>query len=239
MGEFVLFGTTHLLTLSIIFVASFGFAYFAKSNYSEQAYLPFEKFFGCLLIANELFKPLLLTTFGDYKWTNTVPLHMCHLSSYAAGLFLLTRDKRFFDFAYFWGLGGGTMALLTPDVRYTFPHLDFITLFFGHGILFFAVIYVVITLKQVITFSSLVNAMKYSFCMLPFIYLLNLGIDQIADPKYPPNLWYLMHLPKGASLIDSFPDFFRNPPWHIIPTIPLSFIIFLLLYSPFYLSERK
>ena len=62
MNEFVLFGTTHLLTLSIICLASFSFAYFAKSNYSEQSYLPFEKFFGCLLIANELFKPCLLYT---------------------------------------------------------------------------------------------------------------------------------------------------------------------------------
>ena len=100
-------------------------------------------FFGCLLIANELLKPLILTTFGDYKWTNTIPFHMCHISSYATGLFLLTRDKRFFDFAYFWGLGGGTMALLTPDIQLTFPDLDFITLFFGHGILFFGIIYIV------------------------------------------------------------------------------------------------
>ena len=72
---------------------------------------------------------MVLTTFGDYKWTNTIPFHMCHISSYATGLFLLTRDKRFFDFAYFWGLGGGTMALLTPDIQLTFPDLDFITLF--------------------------------------------------------------------------------------------------------------
>ena len=41
--------------------------------------------------------------------------------------------------------------------------------------------------------------MKYPLYMLPFIYLLNLGIDQIADPDYPPNLWYLMH-PPGALL---------------------------------------
>jgi len=239
MNEFILFGTTHLLTLIIIFVVSFGFAYFAKSNYSEQSYLSFENFFGCLLIANELFKPLVLTTFGDYRWTNTVPLHMCHISSYATGLFLLTREKRFFDFAYFWGLGGGTMALLTPDIQFTFPDLDFITLFFGHGILFFGIIYIAITLKQEITFSSLVNAMKYPLYMLPFIYLLNLGINQIADPNYPPNLWYLMHPPGGASLMDLFPPLFQNPPWHIIPTMPLAGIIFLLLYIPFYLSERK
>ena len=174
MNEFILFGTTHLLTLFIIFVASFGFAYFAKSNYNEQSYLSFEKFFGYLLIANELFKPLVLTTFGDYRWTNTVPLHMCHISSYATGLFLLTREKRFFDFAYFWGLGGGTMALLTPDIQFTFPDLDFITLFFGHGILFFAIIYITITLKQQITFSSLINAMKYPLYMLPFLSLIHI-----------------------------------------------------------------
>ena len=137
----------HLLTLFIIFVASFGFAYFAKSNYNEQSYLSFEKFFGYLLIANELFKPLVLTTFGDYD--GLILFHyMCCISSYATGLFLLTREKRFFDFAYFWGLGGGTMALLTPDIQFTFPDLDFITLFFGHGILFFAIIYITITLKQ-------------------------------------------------------------------------------------------
>ena len=80
MNEFVLFGTTHLLTLTLIFVASLGFAYFAKSNYSEQSYLPFEIFFGCLLIANELFKPLVLTTFGDYRWTNTVPRPLSSIS---------------------------------------------------------------------------------------------------------------------------------------------------------------
>ena len=108
-----------------------------RNKYSLDSLSQFEKILGFTLILNELMKPFYLIAFGDYKWTNTVPLHACHISSYATGLFLLTRHQRFFDFAYFWGLGGGTMALLTPDVEFTFPDLDFITLFSGHGLLFF------------------------------------------------------------------------------------------------------
>ena len=124
----------------------------------------FEKILAYLLIFNELLKPFYLNYFSpeDYNWTNTIPLHACHFSSYATGFFLLTRNQKFFDFAYFWGLGGGTMALFTPDIEFTFPDLDFITLFSGHGLLFFALVYIVFVLKQNITFDSYKNALKFS-----------------------------------------------------------------------------
>ena len=102
MNEFILFGTTHLLTLSIIFGISLGVPFFLRNKYSLDSLSQFEKVLGCTLILNELMKPFYLIAFGDYKWTNTVPLHACHISSYATGLFLLTRHQRFFDFAYFW-----------------------------------------------------------------------------------------------------------------------------------------
>ena len=53
------------------------------------------------------------------------------------------------------------MALLTPDIELTFPDLDFITLFLGHGLLFFALVYIVFVLKQSITFDSYKNALKF------------------------------------------------------------------------------
>lgn len=188
---------------------------------------------GYTLILNELLKPFYLVALGDYKWTNTVPLHACHMSSYATGLFLLTRQQRFFDFAYFWGIGGGTMALMTPDVVFTFPDLDFITLFFGHGLLFFGLIYIVIVIKQKVTFSSLLNALKYSLILLPIMYVLNVLIG--GEPGYEANLWYLMKAPEGDSLMTLFP----SPPWHVFPVFPLVAAIFYMLYLPFYISEKK
>ena len=238
-NEFILFGIIHLLTLGIIFVISFGFSFFIRDKYSLESFASFEKILGFALILNELLKPFYLIALGDYQWTNTVPLHACHISSYTAGLFLLTREQRFFDFAYFWGLGGGTMALLTPDVKFTFPDLDFIILFFGHGLLFFSLIYIVIVIKQKVTFGSLINALKYSLILLPIMFGLNKFINKVfvivPDSKYAANLWYLTNPPAGESLMSLFPA----PPWHVFPVFPLVAIIFYMLYLPFYFAEKK
>ena len=234
---FELFGDIHLITLGLIISVSLIFSFTAKKYYDENTFAGFEKILGYLLIITELIKPFFLVEFGDYQCTFCIPLHLCHITSYATGLFLLTRDKRFFDFAYFWGMGGGTMALLTPDVQFTFPHIDFVSLFSSHGLVFFTIIYILVVIKQYVTFSSLINAVKYGLMALPFAYILNLMIG--GEPGYEANLWYLMKSSDGASLINFFPVFFQQPPFHIIIVIPLSIVIFLFLYLPFYLFEKK
>ena len=187
---FELFGDIHLITLGIILSVSLIFSFTARKYYDKNTFAGFEKILGYLLIIIELIKPFFLVEFGDYHFTNTVPLHLCHITSYATGLFLLTRDTRFFDFAYFWGMGGGTMALLTPDVEFTFPHIDFISLFSSHGLVFFTIIYILVVIRQYVTFSSLINAVKYALMALPFVYVLNLIIG--GEEGYKANLWYLM-----------------------------------------------
>ena len=234
---FELFGDIHLITLGIILGVSLIFSFTARKYYDEHTFASFEKTLGYLLIITELIKPFFLVEFGDYHFTNTVPLHLCHITSYATGLFLLTRDTRFFDFAYFWGMGGGTMALLTPDVEFTFPHIDFISLFSSHGLVFFTIIYILVVIRQYVTFSSLINAVKYALMALPFVYVLNLIIG--GEEGYKANLWYLMERSEGASLMDFFPVFFQNPPFHMLIVIPLSIVIFLFLYLPFYLFAKK
>ena len=84
-NEFILFGSTHLLTLFLIFGASFAFSFYVKNDYNEIRYAMFEKILAYLLIFNELLKPFYLNYFApeDYNWTNTIPLHACHFSSYA------------------------------------------------------------------------------------------------------------------------------------------------------------
>ena len=234
---FELFGDIHLITLGIILSVSLIFSFTARQYYDKNTFAGFEKILGYLLIIIELIKPFFLVEFGDYHFTNTVHLHLCHITSYATGLFLLTRDTRFFDFAYFWGMGGGTMALLTPDVEFTFPHIDFISLFSSHGLVFFTIIYILVVIRQYVTFSSLINAVKYALMALPFVYVLNLIIG--GEEGYKANLWYLMERSEGASLMDFFPVFFQNPPFHMLIVIPLSIVIFLFLYLPFYLFEKK
>lgn len=233
-NEFILFGPTHIFTLLLIFTLSIGFSLYVRTSYDEIKFSLFEKTLAYLLILNELLKPFYLNYFSPdaYNWTNTIPLHACHISSYATGLFLLTRNQKFFDFAYFWGLGGGTMALLTPDVELTFPDIDFITLFSGHGILFFALIYIALAIKQKITFNSYKNAIKFSLYILPIVYVVNIMVG--GEPGFEANLWYLMKAPAGDSLMNFFP----NPPLHVIPLFPIVMFVFYLLYLPYKLKEK-
>jgi hypothetical integral membrane protein (TIGR02206 family) len=234
-NEFILFGSTHLLTLFLIFGASFAFSFYVKNDYDEIRYAMFEKILAYLLIFNELLKPFYLNYFSpeDYNWTNTIPLHACHFSSYATGLFLLTRNQKFFDFAYFWGLGGGTMALFTPDIEFTFPDLDFITLFSGHGLLFFALLYIAIGIKQNITFESYKNSIKFSLYILPVVYIINVLVG--GEPGFEANLWYLMKAPTGESLMSFFP----SPPLHVILLFPIVMFVFYLLYLPYKFKEKN
>jgi len=238
MTSFILFGPIHIKTLFIIVLISLLLPGLLNKSLNNNAINKFTIGLAALLISNELFKPFYLTVLGDFKWSNTIPLHLCHISSYATGLYLITKNKKFFDFAYFWGLGGGCMALLTPDIEFGFPHIDFISLFFGHGLLFFGIMYILKIYKPIITFHPLLNAWKYAFLMFPFIYISNLVVTIFADPNYQSNLWYLASPPGGASIMDFFPAIFQNPPMHIVPSIVIGFLVFLFLYLPMYFINR-
>ena len=52
------------------------------------------------------------------EWKLGLPLHLCDFSSFAVVIYLLTKNKDFFLFAFFFGITGGGMSILTP-VSYT------------------------------------------------------------------------------------------------------------------------
>ena len=48
---------------------------------------------------------------------------MCNFSAVLIGIFLLTKERNqmFFELPFYWGIGGATMALVTPDLDYAWP----------------------------------------------------------------------------------------------------------------------
>ena len=91
---FELFGDIHLITLGIILSVSFIFSFTARKYYDKNTFAGFEKILGYLLIITELIKPFFLVEFGDYHFTNTVPLHLCHITSYATCLLYTSPSPR-------------------------------------------------------------------------------------------------------------------------------------------------
>lgn len=224
---FNIFGTYHLVTLAVILCV----AIFFPRTYRDKPVSQKEntaKILGISIIALELVKPFIWHSM-DYPWIRLVPIHMCSLSGFFIGIFLLTKKRLFFEIAFFWGIGGGINALITPDVTLTFPDPKYVLFFLGHGLLIVNIGYACIALSNRPTFKSVKNGIFFSLAVLPVIYIINL----LLGP--PANYWYLGAKPtEGQSIMDFFPD----PPLHIPLLIIIGAFLFLLIYSPYWVYDK-
>ena len=220
---FVIFGNVHLITLFIIIAIAIVFPLIVKTRPVSQIIL-ITKIMGVSLISLEFIKPLIWHYSMDFPWIELVPIHMCNLSTLFIVIFLITKKRLFFEVAFFWGIGGGINALITPDIPNSFPDPQYILFFFGHGLLIIAIAYACISLANRPTLNSVKNGIYFSLITLPVIYFIN----KILGP--PANYWYLGSKPVGDSILNLFPA----PPLHIPVLIIIGVILFFLIYSPYW-----
>tara|TARA_Y100000748_G_scaffold288794_1_gene274051 strand:- start:376 stop:948 length:573 start_codon:yes stop_codon:yes gene_type:complete len=177
-----------------------------------------------LLIAHT-FEQVLNTFSFNLAWQEAFPLHLCDLSALSIAYYLISREKIYFNCAYFWGLGGATMALLTPDVEFAFPNPVFFPFFWAHTLILLGVFYAVIAFDERPFFKDVHKVIGISIILMVFIYFFNLIMGS--------NFWYLMNKPEADSLMNFFP----NPPFHMIIVIPIAIAVFYLLYIPFWIKD--
>ncbi|MDA9736188.1 TIGR02206 family membrane protein [Gammaproteobacteria bacterium] len=224
---FEILGPSHLLTLLIIVSIAFLFPKFINSK-TDSSKIILAKILGFSAITLELIKPFIWHYAMDFPWARLIPIHMCNLSTIFIGVFLLTDRRIFFEVSFFWGIGGGINALVTPDVPLTFPDPQYILFFVGHGLLIVCIAYACIVLKNRPTLDSVKNGIYFSLAILPIVYIVNLTIGP------PANYWYLATKPVGESLLNYFPD----PPLHIPLLIVLGTLVFYLIYSPYWIFDK-
>ena len=225
---FQLFGTVHLLTIFTVIVVSIFLPKFYKDKSENQKSL-MNKIIASIIAAHVIISPYkdlyLLAT--PYDWRETIPLHMCDLSEIFLIWFLLGGPRILYLCAFFWGLGGASMAILTPDISH--HDLDYIFFMIGHGMIIVGIMYATVSLgnrpyaKDILKVSAIT-----AFILLPIVYVINLILGD------PANFWYLMAKPDGASLMDVFPE----PPLHLLVITPLAIAVFYLIYLPYFIKDR-
>ena len=225
---FQLFGTVHLLTIFTVIVVSIFLPKLYKDKSENQKSL-MNKIIASIIAAHVIISPYkdlyLLAT--PYDWRETIPLHMCDLSEIFLIWFLLGGPRILYLCAFFWGLGGASMAILTPDISH--HDLDYIFFMIGHGMIIVGIMYATVSLgnrpyaKDIAT-VALITALV----LLPIVYVINLLLGE------PANFWYLMAKPDGASLMDMFPE----PPYHLLITTPIAIAVFYLIYLPYFVKDR-
>ena len=225
---FLLFGTSHILTLSIIFILSVFFPFYLKKK-SLKVKNNFGYILSAIMVIDQLLKPFYLHFYFDYPFIQVLPMHLCHLTTFSIAIFLIYRIRIFYDIAFFWAIAGGTMALITPDVKLTFPHPLFISFFWGHGAVIVAVGFASIALKNRPTLNSIKNCILVSLGLMTFMYLINKILGS------PANYWYLGARPDAVTIMDLLP----SPPMHIPFLIGIGLICFVIIYLPFWIYDKK
>lgn len=227
-NPFILFGTTHIVTIIAITLISIflPLIYKTKSEYQKSIMTKAIAFVIFCHVIISPYKDLYLLD-NPYNWREVLPFHMCDLSEIFLIFFLLGGPSILYKCAFFWGLAGATMAIITPDIE--FLDLDYAFFMVGHGMIIIGIMYATVALdnrpyaKDIVT-VSLITAL----ILLPITYLINYILGE------PANFWYLMQKPAGASLMDAFPE----PPYHLLVTTPLAILMFCLIYIPYFVKDR-
>ncbi len=159
---------------------------------------------------------------GAMSWEQMLPLQLCDWGMVVVIVAMWRKSERWFEVAYFWGIGGTLQAVLTPNLRFGFPDLRFIDFFISHGGIIVSVIFLMFIRRYRPYPMSIVRV--YLWSELYFV------ITIVADAYTGFNYGFLLHKPEAFSILNFLSD---SRPVYLLQMHGVALLFFLVLYAPF------
>ncbi len=211
------FSLQHIVTLAVMAILCLLLAWITR-----RLRIPVRKqvgrAIGCLLIGYTIVFYVQQYMAGYLSWEYSLPIELCNLVLLACILAMFRPGRLRNEITYFWGLGGTTQALITPDLAYGFPSWDFILFFWSHGALMLGIVFL-------ITGTDFQPNRRSIFRMMIALnaYAIVIGaVDWIMGWNYG----YLCRKPAVPSLL----DYLGSWPWYLASLEGVALLSFLLLY---------
>jgi len=161
-------------------------------------------------------------------WKLGLPLHLCDFSSASIILYLITKKRAFFLFAFFAGFSGAGMAILTPDSTYAFPDIHYVRHMIGHAMILLGVTYAMIVDGQRPFIKDVHRVLFVLSMFLVVIYIINYFLGP------PANYWYVAEKPPGLNVT----SLMRDEPYHMVDIYLLAVFVFYLIYLPYFIQDK-
>ena len=217
--DFVLFGRAHLLILAAIPVVAALLAWTAR--WSAAAARRIRLGMGWFLLVNELVWYGYRLSKEGVRFPEGLPLQLCDLTLWLAVLSLLTLNRWICESAFFLGIAGASMAVLTPELWR--PMLSYPTIYFflAHGGVIGAALFLVWS-KQ---------ARPAPGAAWRALLVVNLWAALVGtfNTRFGTNYMFLCHKPGAASALDVMGPW----PWYLVAGEAAALAIFMLLSLPF------
>ena len=164
---------------------------------------------------------------GFWEIRYDLPMEFCNWSMFFTTVALINHNKIMAELSYYWVMAGSVHAIFTPDLQVTFPHIYFFLFFVAHSGLVISSLYVVFGLRLYPGKRSVSRA----FIILQFYFISAFMADKILVSNYG----YMMAKPTSRSVL----NFLWEWPYYLIQMQIIFIALFIILYLPFYLSDRK
>lgn len=156
-----------------------------------------------------------------------LPFHICYFLNLLLPFMLWHRSFFLFEVSYYMVMGGCIQALITPDLKYSFPHYINFRYFVVHMGLVQSILYALFVFRFRPTWRSFGRAFLWANIYFVFI----LGVNHLLGT----NFMYLNRKPSSATLLDLFGDW----PWYIVGGEFLCLVMFTLVMLPFAFDKKS
>ncbi len=215
--QVTLFGTLHCSILVAIALAAALFTWLARRRIFPAK--PLAWTLGLALALNELI-------WWFYRYSKegvhvaNLPLQLCDAAVWLSILACLTGASLIVEFAYFAGLAGAGMALLTPNLLSPWPTYPAIYFFLAHG--------GIVVCMAALVYGSARRFSPASVWRAFALLLAYAALVGIVDRLSGANFMFLLRKPEAASPLDQMGAW----PWYLLVGATAGLALFWLLWLP-------
>src|SRR6059036_2342830 len=220
--EFQPYGLPHLTVIFLTIVLPFALAAIVQRTRSQRLEKVIIGVLSAVLLVNYIVYLLFIRSQGLVDWWQMLPMQMCDWGMVVVIVAMWTGSQRWFEVAYFWGIGGTLQAVLTPNLPFGFPDWRFISFFTSHCGIIIGVVFLMLTRRYRPYPMSIVRVFLWS----EFYFLVTYMTDKLTGFNYG----FLLHKPEAFSILSFLSD---SRPLYLLQMHGLALSFFLALYAPF------
>jgi len=220
--EFQPYGLPHLTVISLTIVLPFVLAAIVWRTKSSRVERVIIGVLSAVLVLNYVVYLIFIRSRGTAIWQHMLPMQMCDWGMVVVIVAMLTGNQRWFEVAYFWGIGGTLQAVLTPNLPFGFPDWRFISFFTSHCGIIIGVVFLMLVRRYRPYPMSIVRVFLWS----EFYFL----VTYITDKLTGFNYGFLLHKPEAFSILSFLSD---SHPLYLLEMHGVALLFFLGLYVPF------
>ena len=220
------YGLPHLAVIFLTIVLPFALAAIVHHTKSPRVERTIVVLLSAILILNYVAYLIFVRSHGIVSWQQMLPLQLCDWGMVVVMVAMWTGNQRWFEVAYFWGIGGTLQAVLTPNLRFGFPDWRFISFFTSHSGIIIGVVFLMLIRRYRPYPMSIVRVFLWS----EFYFVVTLIADELTGFNYG----FLLHKPEAFSILSLLSD---SRPLYLLEMHGVALLFFLGLYAPFAIAD--